>query len=79
MFQPPDAESVPEKPFLYGFSRKSLTIMRITGGQARGIPLALPKGVNAAGSLTWIAFDPVHELLYAMQMASDLYQMKVER
>lgn len=40
---------------------------------------ALPKGVNAGGNLTWFAFDPQHNLLYTMQMTSDLYRLKLER
>lgn len=45
MFQPPDAESVPNKDEAGPSGRKFPgLIMRITGGQARGIPLVLPKG-----------------------------------
>lgn len=44
MFQPPDAESVPEKALPADGGCPLTPIMRITGGQARGIPLALPKG-----------------------------------
>lgn len=48
MFQPPNAESVPRKMQTYvaGLCSEHLAArtMRISGGQARGIPLRLPKG-----------------------------------
>ncbi len=44
------------------------------GGASWSKALALPKGVPANGSLTWIEYDPVHDVLYAMRMTSDLYK-----
>jgi photosystem II stability/assembly factor-like uncharacterized protein len=44
------------------------------GGASWSKTLALPTGVKGGGALTWIEFDPVNEVLYAMKMGSQLYK-----
>jgi photosystem II stability/assembly factor-like uncharacterized protein len=44
------------------------------GGAGWSKPLALPPDLKGVGPLTWIEYDPRHELLYAMKMTSELYQ-----
>jgi hypothetical protein len=44
------------------------------GGATWSKALPLPKGVAGGGPLTWIEYDPVHDVLYAMRMTSDLYK-----
>jgi photosystem II stability/assembly factor-like uncharacterized protein len=45
------------------------------GGASWSAPLALPAEVGRS-PLTWIDYDPKHDVLYAMQMGSDLYRLK---
>jgi photosystem II stability/assembly factor-like uncharacterized protein len=45
------------------------------GGANWSKPLALPKELKGSGPLTWMEYDPKHDLLYAMKMTSELYQM----
>jgi photosystem II stability/assembly factor-like uncharacterized protein len=46
------------------------------GGASWSKALALPKGVPGSGALTWMEYDPVHDVLYAMRMTSDLYKLE---
>jgi hypothetical protein len=44
------------------------------GGMSWSKPLALPKEMKGVSPLTWIDYDPVHDVLYTMKMGSDLYR-----
>ena len=45
------------------------------GGSSWSKPVTLPKELKGASALTWLAYDPKNDLLYAMKMGSDLYKM----
>jgi photosystem II stability/assembly factor-like uncharacterized protein len=45
------------------------------GGASWSKPIAMPKELKGGSALTWIDYDPVHDLLYTMKMGSDLFQM----
>jgi hypothetical protein len=45
------------------------------GGATWSKPIALPPDLKNVSPLTWIEYDPQHELLYAMKMGSELYQL----
>ncbi len=38
-------------------------------------PIALPKVLKGVSALTWIEYDPVHDVLYSMKMTSDLFKL----
>jgi photosystem II stability/assembly factor-like uncharacterized protein len=44
------------------------------GGQTWSKPIPLPEW-KGNSPLTWIDYDPVHDVLYAMKMTSELYRM----
>jgi len=46
------------------------------GGKSWSAPIALPVEVKGGGNLTWIGYDARNDALYAMKMASELYQWK---
>lgn len=46
------------------------------GGATWTKPLALPKELKGVGMLSWMEYDPVHDVIYTMKMASDLYRME---
>jgi hypothetical protein len=37
--------------------------------------LAPPREMNGTGGLTWLEYDPIHDMLYLMKMGSDLYRL----
>jgi hypothetical protein len=39
-------------------------------------PLPLPKGMKGWSPLSWLDYDPIHDVLYVMKMGSELYKMK---
>jgi hypothetical protein len=45
------------------------------GGASWSKPLLLPQELKGGGPLTWIDYDPEHDVLYAMKMGSELFQM----
>ncbi len=45
-------------------------------GKSWSAPIALPKELKGVSPLTWIAYDGRNDILYAMKMTSDLYQLK---
>ena len=45
------------------------------GGKAWSAPLAAPKAMQGIGGLSWLEYDPQHDMLYLMKMGSDLYQL----
>ena len=60
---------------LYVLTRQGI-IASHDDGRTWSKPLALPEW-KGASMLTWIDYDPVNHLLYAMKMGSDLYRMPV--
>jgi hypothetical protein len=46
------------------------------GGATWGKTVALPKAMGGVSALTWMAYDPVHDVLYVMKMGSDLYRLE---
>ena len=46
------------------------------GGATWSAPLALPKEMKGVSPLTWIEYDPRHDVLYAMKMGTDLYRLE---
>jgi hypothetical protein len=45
------------------------------GGATWSKPIALPKELRGVGPLSWMEYDPVHDVLYAMKMGSQLYRL----
>lgn len=39
-------------------------------------PIAPPDGFKGVSALTWMDYDPVHDVLYLMKMTSELYRME---
>jgi photosystem II stability/assembly factor-like uncharacterized protein len=48
----------------------------IDGGATWSEPVAVPKELKGVSALTWMEYDPVHDVLYVMKMGSDLYRME---
>jgi hypothetical protein len=46
------------------------------GGATWARALALPKGFGGVSVLSWMEYDPVHDVLYVMKMGSDLYRLE---
>ena len=46
------------------------------GGATWTKPLPLPKAMGAVTALSWMEYDPVHDVLYVMKMGSDLYRLQ---
>jgi photosystem II stability/assembly factor-like uncharacterized protein len=38
--------------------------------------LPLPKAMGAVSTLSWMEYDPVHDVMYLMKMGSDLYRLQ---
>lgn len=47
------------------------------GGRTWSKAVQLPEWKGTVAPLTWIDYDPVHRMLYAMKMGSDLYRLPV--
>lgn len=45
------------------------------GGSNWSKPLAAPREMNGIGGLSWLEYDPKHDVLYLMKMGSDLYRL----
>ena len=45
------------------------------GGSSWTKPIALPKELKGGGALTWMDYDPVHDVLYTMKMTSQLFKL----
>ncbi len=45
------------------------------GGITWAKPIAPPKDLNGIGGLTWLEYDPKHDVLYLMKMGSDLFKL----
>ena len=52
---------------------KSGSIESTDGGSTWSPPLAPPKELKGIGGLSWLEYDPQHDLLYLMKMGSELY------
>jgi hypothetical protein len=46
------------------------------GGATWSKPLAPPKEMKGIGGLSWLEYDPKHDVLYLMKMGSDLFRME---
>jgi photosystem II stability/assembly factor-like uncharacterized protein len=46
------------------------------GGASWGKPVAPPKAMGGVSTLSWMEYDPVHDVLYIMKMGSDLYRLQ---
>jgi hypothetical protein len=46
------------------------------GGSSWSKAILLPRQVAGGGPLTWFEYDPVHDVLYAMRMGSDLFRLQ---
>jgi photosystem II stability/assembly factor-like uncharacterized protein len=46
------------------------------GGATWSQPIALPKELKGVSPLTWMDYDPSHDVLYVMKMGSELYRME---
>jgi len=67
---------------IFGDDRKQLFVLRndgiaesTDGGSTWGKPIALPKELKGVSPLTWLEYDPKHDVLYVMKMGSDLYRL----
>lgn len=48
----------------------------LDGGSTWQSPIALPTEMKGANHLSWIAYDPAHDILYVMKMGSELFQLR---
>jgi hypothetical protein len=46
------------------------------GGTSWSKAIAVPKEMGGVTSLSWMEYDPVHDVLYVMKMASELYRLE---
>jgi photosystem II stability/assembly factor-like uncharacterized protein len=46
------------------------------GGASWSRAIAPPKAMGSVSALSWIDYDPVHDVLYVMKMGSELYRMQ---
>jgi hypothetical protein len=46
------------------------------GGAEWSEPVAVSKELKGVSALTWMEYDPVHDVLFVMKMGSDLYRME---
>ncbi|MFO0970640.1 MAG: hypothetical protein U0793_34305 [Gemmataceae bacterium] len=46
------------------------------GGKSWTKPIAVPRELKGVSPLTWMEYDPVHDVLYAMKMTSELYKLE---
>ena len=46
------------------------------GGASWGKPVAPPADFKGISDLTWMDYDPVHDVLYLMKMTSELYRLE---
>jgi hypothetical protein len=67
----------------FGKDRKHLFVLTDAGiaesrdgGATWARPIALPKELRPVGALSWMDYDPVHDVLYAMRMGSQLYRLE---
>lgn len=46
------------------------------GGATWGKAIAPPRAMGGVSTLSWMEYDPVHDILYVMKMGSDLYRLE---
>jgi hypothetical protein len=46
------------------------------GGASWSKPIPLPGELKSVGPLSWMEYDPIHNVLYAMKMGSPLYKLE---
>jgi photosystem II stability/assembly factor-like uncharacterized protein len=46
------------------------------GGATWGKAIAVPKAMGGVSTLSWLEYDPVHDVLYVMKMGSELYRLQ---
>jgi len=49
------------------------------GGASWTKPIPIPKEMKGVSALTWIDYDPVHDVLYTMKMSTDLFKMSLKK
>jgi photosystem II stability/assembly factor-like uncharacterized protein len=49
------------------------------GGASWGKAIAVPKAMGSVSTLSWMEYDPAHDVLYVMKMGSELYRMERAR
>ena len=54
---------------------KSGVVESADGGVTWSRPVALPKEMKGASTLSWLEYDPKNDVLYVMKMGSDLYKL----
>jgi photosystem II stability/assembly factor-like uncharacterized protein len=67
---------------IFGKTERDLFVLTNAGivassnsGASWSAPLPLPKELRAVGPLSWLEHDPVHDVLYAMKMGSQLFRL----
>jgi hypothetical protein len=45
------------------------------GGASWGKAIAVPKELKGVSALTWMEYDPVHDIVYVMKMGSELFKL----
>ena len=48
-------------------------------GQTWTRPIPLPKALGGVNPLTWMEYDPIHDVMYVMKMGSELYKLERKR
>jgi photosystem II stability/assembly factor-like uncharacterized protein len=68
---------------IFGKSGKHLFVLTNAGivessdaGATWSAPIPLPKELGGVSPLTWMEFDPIHDVLYVMKMGSELYKLE---
>src|SRR5262249_39811970 len=46
------------------------------GGASWSQPVAPPRAMKGSAGLSWLEYDPKHDMLYLMKMGSDLYRLR---
>jgi photosystem II stability/assembly factor-like uncharacterized protein len=46
------------------------------GGASWSKAIALPRAMGGLSTLSWMAYDPIYDVLYVMKMGSDLYRLE---
>jgi photosystem II stability/assembly factor-like uncharacterized protein len=46
------------------------------GGASWGKAIAVPKELKGVSALTWMEYDPVHDIVFVMKMGSELYKLE---
>ena len=58
---------------MFVLTRDGIAETRDGAGWSKALPL--PKDLRGGGPLTWIEYDPKHDVLYAMKMGSELFKL----